>query len=547
MTDKIDVRDSVDHLEGILSVGKKRSITDKEIALIKAMAARGTKNKDIQFLFNRPDRPVNSGRITEIKDGSYSDSASIPAANDKSLDDFLTSFKATGVSTSAKVPDAKSSAPQENGPMSEAALVNMFEKKDSGTWRFKHGESDRHECKQEFGFKHAGKWLRAVAALANNTGGYIVFGVKDKKIASGKVDPDSYTVSGLKGHEFANADPADFTKRIKSAFDPTPKVESAILDLEGNSVGIMHVHQHGSRPVVAQKGDGDQVKEGDIFFRYPGQSARIKYSDLRTILDDRDRQSREQILPMVEKLLHLGPRDAMVADLAGGVLSNENRSIVIDEDLLEKIKFIREGEFNEKAGDPALKLVGEVQAVDGTGAVVHKAFVTPADLLEEFLHLKSPHDPKEYIRCAVEGGNGAWLPMHYYARKAGFSTDELAKFIMETKAPIKRRRTYRERAVGETSAFQEFGGKPGALKAEIEAGTLPDLSCPTDAANAGRATAALCSKPPLALSEILGWIEEATDIIQSSNETSLMSMIRKGLARIDEIYFFEDGSDSGLT
>lgn len=66
-----------------------RSITDEEIALIKAMLSRGMANKDIQFYFNRPTRAVNSGRITEIGEGSYSDSNDIPAASEDELDDFL--------------------------------------------------------------------------------------------------------------------------------------------------------------------------------------------------------------------------------------------------------------------------------------------------------------------------------------------------------------------------------------------------------------------------------------------------------------------------
>ena len=49
----------------------KRSVTDTEIGLIKAMLARGMKNRDIQFYFNRQDRPVNSGRITQIRGGTY--------------------------------------------------------------------------------------------------------------------------------------------------------------------------------------------------------------------------------------------------------------------------------------------------------------------------------------------------------------------------------------------------------------------------------------------------------------------------------------------
>lgn len=68
----------------------KRSITDEEIALIKAMLAQGMKNSAIQFHFNRPDRPVNSGRITTIRDGTYSNSASIEAATEAELNCFLT-------------------------------------------------------------------------------------------------------------------------------------------------------------------------------------------------------------------------------------------------------------------------------------------------------------------------------------------------------------------------------------------------------------------------------------------------------------------------
>lgn len=49
----------------------RRSITDEEIALIKAMLARGMANKAIQFYFNRQDRAVNSGRISGIKHRDY--------------------------------------------------------------------------------------------------------------------------------------------------------------------------------------------------------------------------------------------------------------------------------------------------------------------------------------------------------------------------------------------------------------------------------------------------------------------------------------------
>jgi hypothetical protein len=70
----------------------RRTITDHEIALIKAMLAGGMKNQDIQFFFNRPNRPVNTGRISTIGKESYSISAEILPASDSDLDSFISGF-----------------------------------------------------------------------------------------------------------------------------------------------------------------------------------------------------------------------------------------------------------------------------------------------------------------------------------------------------------------------------------------------------------------------------------------------------------------------
>lgn len=512
-----------------------KTIDDNEIALIKSMIIRGMKNHDIQFFFNRPDRAVNSGRISGIRSGTYSNSRDIPAASHESLEAFLAGFRATKITASVTVPGIQ--PPRESHPLSQRTLCEMFIRSETGAWKFKHGESDCHECKENFGFKHADKWLRAIAALANNQGGYVLFGVKDKALANGIAADDSYKVVGLANSEFFDADPAAFAKKIKSTFDPTPRVEISEISLGRLQVGIIYVYRHLSPPVIATKGEGNDVREGDIYFRYPGQSARIKYSDLRSILDERDRATREQILPMVAKLLTLGPRDAMVADLAHGVLSDEKRSIFIGRDLLEQIKFIREGEFHETEGEPTLQLIGNVQAVDARGAIIRKGFVTPADLIQEFLDMSAPYDPKEYIKCAIEGGNGAWLPIYYYARKAGLSDIELADFIMNTAAPLKRREMYRDRALGKISAFHCAGGQAADLLSKIVSNLKFEVKDATDAANFGRALAALNSKPDTHLDEILAMLKICIKIIQRSDKQTWMSAVRRGVARLDELYF----------
>ena len=72
-----------------------RSITDEEIGLIKAMLARGERNVDIQFYFNRQDRPANSGRISQIRNGTYG--PEVPQADEEALDTFLQNFEAAQI------------------------------------------------------------------------------------------------------------------------------------------------------------------------------------------------------------------------------------------------------------------------------------------------------------------------------------------------------------------------------------------------------------------------------------------------------------------
>jgi hypothetical protein len=155
----------------------KRSITDEEIGLIKAMLARKMKNKDIQFFFNRPNRPVNTGRISTIHNGTYSNSASIAAASDVDLDSFIAHLIPKAVDGSAA--DSPSAAHGLSG------LVRaLFGKGSDGAWRLVDGESDRYECKLDFDPNRMTSTVRAAAALANNKGGFIFFWRVRREISS---------------------------------------------------------------------------------------------------------------------------------------------------------------------------------------------------------------------------------------------------------------------------------------------------------------------------------------------------------------------------
>jgi hypothetical protein len=390
---------------------------------------------------------VNSGRITGIASGTYSNSAAILRSTNEELKAFLNSH-----SPSAAVPLVVAPAEAEmSSPLSEAILRQMFIKDTGDVWRLDLGETDSAECKTTFRMKNVGPWLRAVAALANNRGGYVFFGVGDKDPAG------AYPVVGLTTTEFADTDPAEIAQRIRATFDPTPRFQKAVFEVGGKKVGVLHVEQHPSRPIIATKGDGNEIREGDIFFRYPGQSTRITYADLRAMLDARDAQARAEIFPMIQRLLALGPARAMIADLAEGRLMDGKRTIEMDEDIIKELNLIKEGEFEERTGAPALRLIGDVKTAAPT--LLKKGLVTRSHMRDDFLTGLPKADPLDYIRCAIEVSGNDWLPIRYFARAARMSDSDLLAFIETLPAAIpSQKKLYKERLSSIDKAYAAARG-----------------------------------------------------------------------------------------
>jgi hypothetical protein len=145
----------------------RRSITDEEIGLIKAMLARRMANKDIQFFFNRQDRAVNSGRITGIRDRSYG--PEVPKATDEELSDFIKNFAAPQLAAPGIVIDAAPAAPPD--AMDEKVLRAFFAKEASCAWRCTAGETDEFECKDSASATSASRCVpsRALPTIAAAT------------------------------------------------------------------------------------------------------------------------------------------------------------------------------------------------------------------------------------------------------------------------------------------------------------------------------------------------------------------------------------------
>lgn len=429
-----------------------RSISDEEISLIKAMLGRGISKTEIQAYFTRPDRTVNFGRIHNIESDEYG--PDIVAASEAELDKFLEKWReSSGVSAgelAAEVFDRASLS-----PVHPKRLADLFEKAKKSTWTVVNGETDEVECKE--GFNVNGKIFRTVTALANNNGGYVLFGIRDS----------DKRVVGLKGDKFQTTDIAKFSQWFRSAMEPMPRFEIAVHRVGRMRVGVVYVHPVEDWPTIATK-TSDSYHEGTVYYRYPGESRAIEAADFRSGLAARDGRARQEARQAVTKALELGP-DAGVIDLASGRVDGQKKSFFIDDTLLEKIRFIREGTLDKDVGEPVLNLIGDVYPVSQETAETQiiPVEITDNDLVKTFLSQGEVVSPLEFVRHSCHTQK-KWLPVFYFIKRAEIDLETASRLIEEEEASnAGAKKTLLKRLHRQTTAFRMASGRTKDVLASI--------------------------------------------------------------------------------
>lgn len=114
----------------------------------------------------------------------------------------------------------------------------------------------------------------------------------------------------------------------------------------------------------------------------------------------------------MSKIGRAGPQHAAILNTDSGLIeSNESSVLVIDENLISKLKFIKEGEFVEKEGATALKLVGDLVPVDQVEVVRHvkenltKTYPLSANELADAVKKALPTTRQHHVwDCIKENG-----------------------------------------------------------------------------------------------------------------------------------------------
>ena len=135
-------------------------------------------------------------------------------------------------------------------------IRDLFEKRGKG-WFLASGETDEAECKAGFALKPQERFadaLRTIAGLANNKGGYIFFGVRDK----------TYEFVGLKDETFKGTDSAEFNRVISTSLDPVPQYEITSLEMTASCSGLSMCTNFGILPQLQSRYEQRPSRGSDL-------------------------------------------------------------------------------------------------------------------------------------------------------------------------------------------------------------------------------------------------------------------------------------------
>jgi hypothetical protein len=206
------------------------------------------------------------------------------------------------------------------------------------------------EFKESFNLANLAEYARTMAAFANNSGGYLVLGVRDTP----------REIVGLTSDRFAEVDPAEISTRLNQLLDPALIWRSGTVDHKQKCLGYIHVAEARRKPVVCRQ-TKNPLREGAVYYRYPGETKEIRYSELATILEQDRLATDNKWIGLLSQIATVGIDNSAVLNLESGEVSGPRGAMFIPAELLPRLQFVREGQFVEKMGAPTLKLIGEVQ------------------------------------------------------------------------------------------------------------------------------------------------------------------------------------------
>ena len=283
------------------------------------------------------------------------------------------------------------------------------------------------EFKEGFGWRSLAVYLKTMAGFVNAEGGFLIFGVRD-----GSREPVGLDAG--EARRFREMDGERVSTDLRSCFSREILWGFRLVSFGGREFGVIGVERGRVRPVVAIRDVGSVIRRGAIYYRYHSQTTFIEPAELELILEEERRRYLGLLLDKVRVLAESDLENTAVVNLVSGDFRLDGAGIVnvmIAPETLREIRFLREGQFVEREGAPALVLRGEVRDVVPVERVVHSPTpraITQDEVWRIFLEQREVVCADEYLKqgCSFSSEN---LPFFYFVRAAGRSAAGAAEFL----------------------------------------------------------------------------------------------------------------------
>lgn len=287
-------------------------------------------------------------------------------------------------------------------------------------------EKDSVEFKTSFqGYKDKA-FLKFVQGVANKKGGYILFGISENEQHRGKI-------IGLQDKDIKAfwCDIKQIAEQFNARFGQEIKFERHQKEIGNKTICILQIFESKNKPVVDE--------ERNIYYRYDGTTEKIQKSDLQEILKE---QMIKDMMLMFNKILEIGIDNTAILNIATGEIEGKSGHFLIDETLLPKIAFIKEGEFVEKKGAPAFVLKGEVKTYEAWIKEKKLQGIDDNDIYKYFFQNQNfTQDESKACLKVIATASPDWMPMRFFAQKAGMSKAETIEYFNSFKDGSTKKKT----------------------------------------------------------------------------------------------------------
>lgn len=434
-------------------------------------------------------------------------------------------------------------------PLSADKLTSIFRTSPKDLKRIINREGSTIEFKESYSHGGMAQYFKTIAAFANNAGGYIIFGVGDKP----------RRLIGLKEKnltQFEEIKVEEFTRNLLDYFSPEIRWDHCTFEFKDMSFGVIYTYPLEKKPCICKKAYDSQnakytLKEGDIYYRYGGRSEKIRYEELTSIIDAARKAEEQRWIDFAKRAAKVGIENACLLDLNTGVVSGSGGSVVIDENLLSKIAFIKEGEFVETKGKPTLRLIGDVQEIGSGKIVVTETTrrvvraIEASDIVKTFLKADTVEEPMEYLR-AVCSASSANYPVYFLLAQSGESVEEAIKVIEDTTSRGVTKRNLLERLQGKRvqQASVSTSGTEVSKKKNMFRDGWNNESIDVNEDDLGYCLSALMSLDKDDVQEHDKYIRmKLLELFEKHYEgakPTVASDMRKAICRIDELMFIKE-------